>query len=279
MMFFIKSKEWLMEKLMDNNVRIVDCTYSLNDLSYGKRIFQEKRIPGAVHFDLAEDLSDEVQEHGGRHPLPDIQKLKQKLEKAGINEETTVVAYDAGEGCFASRIWWLLKYMGHPEVYVLDGGLKGWAEAGFPVTQIEEPETHPVKFNISLNPSMVADVSDVRRAIESNATVIIDSRARERYLGRVEPLDTKPGHIPKAINYEWTDGFKAGLWKESGEQLSRFSELDPSDEIIVYCGSGVTATPNVIALMEAGFDKVKLYAGGYSDWVSYPENKIIKVED
>ncbi|VEF48021.1 rhodanese domain-containing protein [Bacillus freudenreichii] len=276
-MFFIKPREWLKEKLLDNNVRIVDCTYSLNDASYGKRTYCEKHIPGAVHFDLAEDLSDEVQKHGGRHPLPEIQKFKRKLEIAGINDKTTIVAYDAGEGCFASRFWWLLKYMGHPEVYVLDGGMKGWEDAGFPVTDIE-PEYDPVQFTVRLNESMIADVSDVRSAIKNQNTVIIDSRARERYLGQVEPLDAKPGHIPGAVNCEWTDGLKAGIWKDREEQMNRFSNLNPGDEIIVYCGSGVTATPNVIALTEAGFDKVKLYAGSYSDWISYPENIVEKGE-
>lgn len=274
-MLFIKSKEWLKERLDNENVRIVDCTFSLNDPSYGKRTYEARHIPGAVHFDLDKDLSGNPQEHGGRHPLPDIQTLKQKLEEAGIDEKTTVISYDSGEGCFASRFWWILKYMGHPKVYVLDGGLNEWEKSGYPVTVIK-PDFAPVRFSVRLNEAMVADVDDVREAITGHHTRLIDSRARERFLGRIEPLDPRPGHIPGAINFEWTDGFRGRQWKGRNEQEARFSELDKSEEIIVYCGSGVTAAPNVIALLEAGFQNVRLYPGSYSDWVSYPENTVEK---
>lgn len=275
---FFKSIEWLKERLEDENIRIVDCTYSLTDPLYGKRTYEHKHIPGAVHFDLADDLSDKVQKHGGRHPLPDIQKLQQKLEQAGINEKTTVITYDGGDCCFASRFWWLLKYMGHPDVYVLDGGMENWEKAGFPITDVK-PRTKPVHFTVRRKSDMLADISEVKAAIDKQTAVLIDSRARERYLGIIEPLDRKPGHIPGAINREWTDGFKAGKWKSREEQISRFSDLDKDSSIIVYCGSGVTATPNVIALFEAGFEHVKLYAGSYSDWVSYPENPVEKEEN
>ncbi len=272
---YFKSIEWLKERLEDENIRIVDATYSLNDHSYGRRTYEQKHIPGAVHFDLAHDLSDKIQKHGGRHPLPDIQKLKQKLEQAGINEKMTVITYDHGESCFASRFWWLLKYMGHPDVYVLDGGMESWEESDFPITDII-PDYKPVHFTIRMNHDMLADIAEVRAALDKQSAVLIDSRARERYLGLIEPLDRKPGHIPGAINHEWTDGFKAGKWNSSEEQISRFSELDKDSKIIVYCGSGVSATPNIIALLEAGFKYVKLYAGSYSDWVSYPENPVSK---
>lgn len=126
---------------------------------------------------------------------------------------------------------------------------------------------------------MLADIDDVKAAIADQRTVLIDSRAKERYLGRIEPLDRIPGHIPGAINREWTKGFEAGRWKSRNEQQSRFSDLEKDGKIIVYCGSGVSATPNILALLESGFEQVKLYAGSYSDWVSYPENPVEKKEN
>ncbi|WP_313432383.1 sulfurtransferase [Siminovitchia terrae] len=275
---FVKSVEWLKERVKDEKVRIVDCTYSLNDPLHGKNTYEREHIPGAVHFDLADDLSEKVKEHGGRHPLPDIQILKQKLEEAGIDQNTTVVTYDGGEGCFASRFWWLLKYMGHSDVYVLDGGMEAWEKSGFPLTDVK-PDFKPVQFTVNLNQDMLADIDDVKAAIADQRTVLIDSRAKERYLGRIEPLDRIPGHIPGAINREWTKGFEAGRWKSCDEQQSRFSDLEKDGKIIVYCGSGVSATPNILALLESGFEQVKLYAGSYSDWVSYPENPVEKEEN
>lgn len=277
-MLFIKTNEWLRKMLDDEDVRIVDCTYSLTDPLHGKRMYETKHIPGAVHFDLSEDLSDIAKEHGGRHPLPAVHALKNKLEKAGITEKTTVVAYDSGEGCFASRFWWLLKYMGHPDVYVLDGGLQKWEKAGYPLTDVK-PVYKAATYTLRLNHNLLADIEDVKAAIENRQSILIDSRARERYIGLIEPLDAKPGHIPGAVNHEWTEGFNSGSWKSRKEQASRFSDIDKESDIIVYCGSGVTATPNVIALLESGFKNVRLYAGSYSDWVSYPENKVEKVVD
>ena len=121
---------------------------------------------------------------------------------------------------------------------------------------------------------MLADFKEVKARSEDQKAVLIDSRAKERYLGKVEPLDAKPGHIPSAINKVWTEGFKEGQWNTADMQRERFKELQPSDEIIVYCGSGITAVPNYIALLESGYRNVKLYGGSYSDWVSYPENSV-----
>lgn len=271
----VKPIEWLKEKLGDVNVRIIDCTYHLSDPSKGNEIYRLKHIPGAVYFDLASDLSGQVQSHGGRHPLPDMEIFKRKLEEAGISNHTTVIAYDGGEGCFAARFWWLLKYAGHQNVFVLDGGMKAWEKAGLPVTDMI-PEYKPAKFAVQLDHSILASYEEVKQRTITRSTVLIDSRAKERYLGLNEPLDRIPGHIPGAVNCEWTEGFKDDYWKSQEEQKKRFLHLQKKDDIIVYCGSGVTATPNVIALLEAGFKNVKLYAGSYSDWVSHPENEVVK---
>ncbi|CAM3981266.1 sulfurtransferase [Lederbergia lenta] len=277
-MHYIKSTEWLNERLNNVNIRVIDCRFSLTDRSYGQRTFKKDHIPGAVFFDLEKDLSGPVQEHGGRHPLPDLSVFKHKLELAGINNRTIVVAYDDGEGSFASRFWWLLTYIGHDQVYVLDGGLKKWKDAGYPITSHTMKYEETV-FSIFENKHMLATYLEVKQRSADKQAVLIDSRAKERYLGLTEPMDKRPGHIPGAINKVWTEGFKDGKWKSKQDQIARFTELDHSTEIIVYCGSGVTATPNILNLMSAGFENVKLYAGSYSDWVSYDENPVEGITD
>lgn len=272
-MEFIQSAEWLAKRLSDCELRIVDCRFSLTDPAYGRQAFQKGHIPGAVFFDLEQDLSGRVQEHGGRHPLPDFKVLQQKLEAVGIDENTPVISYDNGEGAFASRFWWLLTYMGHKNVFVLDGGFKKWTETGNPVTS--EINQHERKhFSASFQEHMLATYSEVKEKSNDGKSILIDSRTRERYLGLEEPIDKKPGRIPGALNKEWVAAFEDGNWKSREKQMERFADLPKTEEIIVYCGSGITATPNVLALMNAGFSNVKLYAGSYSDWVSYDENNV-----
>ncbi|MBW8349033.1 sulfurtransferase [Bacillus sp. IITD106] len=266
---FIKSVSSLHDQLKDENVKVVDCRFALTDPAYGKSAYDEDHIPGAVFFDLDKDLSSPVLEHGGRHPLPVVDELTGKLSKAGITQESTVIAYDDGEGAFAGRFWWLLSYLGHEDVYILDGGYKAWKEAENEITD-EIPAYEYAEFIPFIKDEMLASYEQVK----NHKGILIDSRASERYLGLVEPLDKRAGHIPGAINFVWTDGFDNGFWKDEEEQKERFSNLNKTDEIIVYCGSGVTATPNILALKACGFKNVKLYAGSYSDWVSYDENPV-----
>lgn len=274
-MMFVKKAEWLLEQLDHEKIRIVDCRFSLSDPLLGQRLYKEEHIPGAVYFDLERDLSGEIKEHGGRHPLPDPELLKGKLEKAGINEETTVFAYDSGEGSFAARFWWLLRYLGHEKVYVLDGGYKEWQEKNLPVSQ-ELPVFDAVTYTVKLCPELAASYEEVKKTVDTGGAVLLDSRESARFMGIIEPIDKKPGHIPGALNKVWTDNLHNGHWKSIDEQKARFEDLEPSETIIVYCGSGVTATPNVLALTELGYKHVKLYPGSYSDWISYPDNPIEK---
>lgn len=268
-------KEWLLKNLYDQNVRIVDCSFSLADPKKGRQEYEHNHIPGACYFDLDKDLSGEVSEHGGRHPLPDLKEFIHKLELAGIDKNTTVVSYDQGEGAFAARFWWLLQYLGHEKVFVLDGGFKGWKEGNFPVTS-EVPAFKKTAFQSDIKYSLIANMEEVKAAAEEQKAnvVLIDSREEKRYLGLEEPIDKKAGRIPGALNKPWFEGLNAGYYKPPEIQKQRFSGIHPDNEIIVYCGSGVTAAPNFIALKAAGYEKVKLYLGSFSDWISYQENKI-----
>ncbi|WP_319005001.1 sulfurtransferase [Mesobacillus jeotgali] len=271
--------EWLNDHLGDRKTRVVDCRFKLGSPEDGRLLYERSHIPGAVYFDLEKDLSGTVREHGGRHPLPEKTQFKERLQEAGIDNETTVIVYDGKEGAFASRLWWLLKYVGHEKVYILNGGFDAWVKSGYP-TDHSVPHYETEKYTVSENHDMLASYEEVKEiALKgTGSAVLIDSRESKRYLGIEEPIDRVPGHIPTAINKPWMEGYENGFFKPGNEQEKRFAELDPNQPIIVYCGSGVTATPNYIAFKEAGFKNVRLYAGSYSDWVSYKENPISRSE-
>jgi thiosulfate/3-mercaptopyruvate sulfurtransferase len=274
-MKYVKDKEWLLKSLNENNVRIVDCRFSLANPATGRTEYLKGHISGAVFFDLEKDLSSPIQAHGGRHPMPVLEEFIDKLENAGIDETTVIIAYDNGEGAFAARFWWLLQYLGHEHVYVLDGGYNGWTEANYPVTE-DIPVFEKTAFNFQIQPDLLATTEEVKEVVEKQlgSKILIDSREEKRFKGLEEPIDKKAGHIPGAINFPWMEGLSGSQFKQAAEQQRRFSSIDPSKQIIVYCGSGVTAAPNYLALKEVGYERVKLYVGSFSDWISYEDNKI-----
>jgi thiosulfate/3-mercaptopyruvate sulfurtransferase len=271
------NKEWLYAQLHNPQVRIVDCRFELSQPDKGEKLYKESHIPGAVYFDLDKQLSGSAKKHGGRHPLPDRKQFKSDIEKAGIDNTTTVIAYDDGDGQFASRFWWLLTYLGHEKVFVLNEGFRGWVDAGYSTIE-EVAEFEPTTFHVTLQDDMLATYEEVKEIVDQKKElpVLIDARDERRYLGEIEPIDRIAGHIPGAVNKFWAEGLEQGSFKSKEEQRKRFADLNPADSVIVYCGSGVTAAPNYIALKMAGFKNVRLYAGSYSDWVSYEENPVAK---
>ncbi|GAB2697936.1 sulfurtransferase [Paenibacillus thermoaerophilus] len=280
--------EWLKEDGVDTVV--ADCRFTLGKPDEGREAYAAGRLPGAVYLDLEEDLSSPVGEHGGRHPLPDLDRLAAKLGRFGIGPRTRVVAYDAQGGAMASRLWWLLRYIGHEQAYVLDGGIGAWIASGGEIETGEPRGTglEPTVFVPRPQPHLLASVDEVRaassaiRSGQAGAPLLIDSRERPRYLGETEPIDKLAGHIPGAVNRFWKDALdEQGRWKDAAGQAARFADLgaEPDREIIVYCGSGVTACPNVLALRQAGYRNVRLYAGSWSDWISYPDNPIATGEE
>jgi thiosulfate/3-mercaptopyruvate sulfurtransferase len=266
----IVSAEWLAANTENPQVVIVDCRFALAAPQLGQKQYQESHIPGAFYLDLNQDLASAVGKHGGRHPLPNIAELAEKLSAIGINSsETLVVAYDDSRLAFASRLWWLLRYMGHSKVALLDGGFSAWKAAGYPVTDtLTKPRDG--RFVVELQPDMAVDIEAVKERKDLPETVLVDSRESERYEGLREPIDPIAGHIPGAINYPWQ-----GVTEETGkvrsisEQKQRWTELAKAEEIIVYCGSGVTACVNLLSLEIAGIPEAKLYVGSWSDWCSY----------
>lgn len=266
--------KWALARLYESDLVIVDCRFQLGQPDAGRKAYEESHIPGALYLDLEKDLSAPIDVHGGRHPLPDAAELAARFGKVGISNESRVVAYDDQGGAMASRLWWLLQYLGHKNVFVLDGGFSAWQKVGCPVSA-EQKVLIPASFIASVQHNMLIEVDEVRESLGKDGVVLIDSREAPRYRGEVEPIDRVAGHIPGARNLFWAEGRHAdGTWKNGDEQRERFSGLSSDDEIIVYCGSGVTATPNVLALQEAGFTRVKLYAGSWSDWISYTQSPI-----
>ena len=266
----IVSSEWLAANTENPQVVIIDCRFSLADSESGQKQYQESHIPGAFYLDLNRDLASAVGKHGGRHPLPNMGELAEKLSAIGINSsETLVVAYDDSRLAFAARLWWLLRYMGHSKVALLDGGFSAWKAAGYSVTNTL-PQPREGKFVVQLQQDLAVDIETVKEQKDLPGEVLIDSRESERYAGLREPIDPIAGHIPGAVNYPWqevTD--ETGKVRSTSAQKQRWAQLEIGAEIIVYCGSGVTACVNLLSLEIAGIPDAKLYVGSWSDWCSY----------
>jgi thiosulfate/3-mercaptopyruvate sulfurtransferase len=273
---FVIGMEQVKERLeQGERMVLADCRFQLGRSASGKEAYLRGHLPGAVYVDLEEDLSGPVVQHGGRHPMPDLGKLLLKLGQWGIDHATTVIAYDDQGGAMASRLWWLLRFLGASRVYVMDGGFSAWTQAGYPVTD-ELPEApEPKVFGSRVRNSLLVVMEDVREKLGQPGTVLIDSREPKRYRGEEEPIDKIAGHIPGAVNRFWKDNLDdGGRWKDREALRERFEGIAQEAEIIVYCGSGVTAIPNLLALAEAGRPDAKLYLGSWSDWISHPENPI-----
>ncbi|MFC0188749.1 sulfurtransferase [Fictibacillus aquaticus] len=276
MSHFVKA-QWLAEHLSSPDIILIDCRFSLTDSEEGYELYVMDHIKGAFYASLETDLSGPVNKHGGRHPLPDVNILSQFFGSCGISPEKIVVAYDDSQNVFASRIWWLLRYMGHDNVKILKEGYTHYKEKGFPVST-KMPSVQNGVFNPEVKAQMACDKNHVLQASESKkpGTVLIDSREQPRYAGIHEPIDHKAGHIPWSVNMPYAGNIENGIWKTEQELKKRFSPISEKEEIIVYCGSGVTACVNLLAMAESGIDHAKLYPGSWSDWISYPENKIEK---
>jgi thiosulfate/3-mercaptopyruvate sulfurtransferase len=266
----IVSAPWLASQLKNPQVVIVDCRFQLANPDWGRQQYLASHIPGAYYLDLNEDLSAPVGKHGGRHPLPNPDLLAEKLGNMGIDSgETLVVAYDDSRFAFAARLWWLLRYLGHAHVALLDGGWQAWITGNYPLTDVlSTPQGG--KFFPQLHPDLRVDIETVKTRKDLPSVVLVDSRDGERYRGEREPIDPIAGHIPGAINSPWQQvSNEQGYFHPKEFQQRLWADWEQAEEILVYCGSGVTACVNLFSLALVGIDKAKLYAGGWSDWCSY----------
>jgi thiosulfate/3-mercaptopyruvate sulfurtransferase len=247
----------------------VDCRSKLDDLEWGAREYAAAHIPGASYADLTHDLSGPKNGTNGRHPLPEPAALARTFGRLGIASGVQVVAYDQENGMFASRLWWLLRWLGHDAVAVLDGGFKKWRAEGRPV-ESGRTDRPPREFIGSPRADMAVDVGTVAAQLAGNGPRLVDARAPERYRGDTEPIDKIGGHIPGARNhfFQWNLD-EQGLFRTPEELRAKIGASVgdvPADRIVCYCGSGVTACHNLLAFEHAGLTGAKLYAGSWSEW-------------
>ena len=264
----------LAEAIGHPDLVLLDCRADLMDPGAGARLHAEGHLPGAFHADLERDLSDMAQAGQGRHPWPRAEDFARTLAGWGVGPDTQVVAYDAGNGMYAARAWCLLHLFGHARVAVLDGGLQAWRDAGHPLESgVPARAPKAVAARGGFDPARLFDHADVIAHLAQGG-VLADARAPERFSGEVEPIDPRAGHVPGAVNRPFAHNLDAdGRFKPAEVLFAEFAALlggrTPSD-LVVMCGSGVTACHHLLAMAHAGLQGARLYKGSWSGWISDP---------
>jgi thiosulfate/3-mercaptopyruvate sulfurtransferase len=259
-------------RLDDPAVVIIDARFNLFDVDEGRASYLQAHIPGAVYAHLDTDLSGPPVTDAGRHPLPSPQALQALFSRLGVAADSQVVAYDQRDGVLAARVWWLLRYMGHQAVAVLDGGWKAWTDAGY--ASVDGEQTRSASdFHGSPRRDWLITVDQVPAA-----RLLIDARDARRYRGEQEPLDPVAGHIPGAVNRFHGENLDAdGRFLRPRELARSFADLlagTPMEDAVYYCGSGVTACHGLLAACHAGLADGRLYAGSWSEWCSDPDRPV-----
>ncbi|WP_395685608.1 sulfurtransferase [Caenimonas koreensis] len=272
---------------------VFDCTFDLMNPAEGEKQYRASHIPGAVYANLDTALSDKgtfdadgkLHPHadspsGGRHPLPGREKFAMWLSSVGFTNDMQAVVYDRNNANYCGRLWWMLKWAGHDNVAVLDGGLQAWQAAGGAVTGRQEPSHFQSNFELRTPLRRLATVQDVERGLGSTAQTLIDARGAPRFKGEVEPLDPVAGHIPGALNRPFTSNIGPdGKFKPAAVLKQEFEALLAGREasaVVHHCGSGVSAVPNVIAMELAGYAPTALFAGSWSEWCADPSRPVEK---
>ena len=257
--------------------RVFDCRHDLADPDLGERHYRESHIPGARFAHLDRDLSAPKTGRNGRHPLPDPKAFAAWLGTQGLKPSDQVIAYDAGSGAMAARLWWLLRWAGHEAAAVLDGGFSKWIAEGRPVTT-EVPRFGSSNYKLNLGTGLAVNVAFVESNL--NNVLLLDARAPARYRGEAEPIDPVAGRIPGALNRYNAENLTAdGTFKSTVELKQDFLALlggRPPSEVVNYCGSGVAACHNLLAMEVAGLPGARLYAGSWSEWIADPRRPIAR---
>lgn len=264
----------LQSSIGNADLRIVDCRFDLGDPGAGRRAYRNGHIRGAVFADLDEDLAAPISPDSGRHPLPEVDRFAATLGRLGIGNDTHVVVYDAGNGAVAARAWWMLRWLGHERVRLLDGGFDAWAAVAGPVSEGEEnaPEQtflpHPRQESVLTTAELVSNldrIGDMR---------LVDARDAARFVGEVEPIDPVAGHVPGSVNLPFGASLTAdGTWKSKADLLALWRSVlgeDKNAPWSVMCGSGVTACHLALSALEVGFIEPRLYVGSWSEWICDP---------
>jgi len=275
----IISTEQLAQHLGEPNWVVIDCRFTLTETEAGRAAYAQSHIPGARYAHLDEDLSGPKTGRNGRHPLPDVQAFAQKLGVWGVDNQTQVVVYDDSFGAIAVRLWWLLRWLGHDAVALLDGGSPKWQRENRPM-HAELPQVTPRVFEPQVRPELVADANAVLTAANTRSNLIVDARAEMRFIGEIEPLDPVAGHVPGAKNLPFDDNLDMdGTLLSAAELRAQYTEFldgEAPERVIHMCGSGVTACHNLLAMEVAGLPGGKLYAGSWSEWIADPSHPVAK---
>lgn len=277
----IISTDELASILTAPGIILVDCRFDLMDPDWGECEYQQLHIPGAVYVNLDKDLSGSKSQSTGRHPLPALEDVVQTFSRLGINNNSQVIAYDATSGSFAARLWFMLNWLGHSRVAVLDGGFPKWHAEGKPIEEGIN-QNPPGNFTGSPDSSMIVTSVEMEKIHLDPEWKIIDARSAERYAGETEPIDPVAGHIPNAVNrFHGLNITSQGIYNSPAQLRKEFNALinntDP-DKVVVYCGSGVTSCHHLIAMKIAGLKPAKLYAGSWSEWIRNPAHPIHKTK-
>lgn len=260
-----------------DDVRIFDCRFLLKDPNGGLKKYEEGHIPNAQFADMDTQLSSAMTAQSGRHPLPNVNDFIKQLSAWGINENTQVIAYDDISGAFAARMWWMLRWVGHNKVAVLDGGIQKWQAQGGALST-ETPSFASSNFVADIHMEWLIDIDSVQTELAKGNITLIDARAADRYTGKDQKTDPVPGHVPGANNLPFGGNLtKDGIFASSEIIRSRFTALiaDQSlDKVVNMCGSGVTACHNLLALEIAGLTPTKLFVGSWSQWFKDPNRPV-----
>ena len=254
--------------LDDADWLVVDVRHQLADTAYGERVYAEGHVPGAVFLHCDRDLSGPMNGSNGRHPLPAPDELAARVGAIGVGAATQVVVYDDAQGMIAGRLWWLLRWLGHARVAVLDGGLQAWQAANQPLSQ-EMPLLRPTNFGAMANDAMV-DADYVQAFLQTSRMYLVDARSPDRFRGENETIDPVGGHIPGAVNRFFRDNLQAdGCFKPAAELRAEWLAVlagAAPESVVHQCGSGVSACHNVLAMEIACLPGSRLYAGSWSEW-------------
>lgn len=260
------------------DVVVVDVRHDLMQPAAGRAAWQTGHILGAIHLHLDDDLSGPKTGQNGRHPLPDPSTLADRLGRIGIGDGSRVIAYDDAGGAFAARLWWLLRWLGHDAVAVLDGGWQAWLAAALPVSTMLASARASQVLVARPHTDWVVGVDSVANGLADGSQMVLDARAPERFRGEVEPIDPVAGHIPGACNRFHRNNLAAdGGFKDPATLRAEFLEVlngRSADELVCQCGSGVTACHNLLALAVAGLEGARLYPGSWSEWCSDPARPV-----
>ena len=257
---------------------VVDCRFNLMQPAQGQEDYERGHIPGASYANLDSDLAGTVSDSSGRHPLPFARQFAATLSSWGIDNNSQVVVYDGGSGAIAARLWWMLKWVGHDRVAVLNGGFAAWQEAAYEVSDVVESVTAS-SFQAQPNPDLVISTADLEDAMHAgNAPILVDARDRARFAGEAEPIDSVAGHVPGAINHPFSESVdEKGAWKSVQEIRESWSGVLGADQDrpwVAMCGSGVTACHLALSARLAGYCIPALYVGSWSEWIRDPGRPI-----